>query len=92
MPIAEHDIGSAPMAETLRAGSPGRKRGIACIRQWCSHVFVGTAGILPIPKQRAARGISDLSRFGRFDDAFVLAVTDVAGVVVVAGVRVGQSV
>src|SRR5205085_12264824 len=92
MPVAERDVGLLAMAIPLR---PGERRGmpIEWVRQRRAHVLIGAAGILPITEQRRLRRLAHLVHLRRSNEharrEFAVAVTDVAGVVVVACVRIG---
>src|SRR5262245_54258033 len=61
------------------------------IRQWSPHVFVGRAGPLPIAEQYRFRGSANLIDLRRRLDSFSLSSTNVARVVVVTRIWVGQS-
>ena len=95
--ITKTGVGAAIVPETLRAGiTPGLKIGIAGIRKGRPHEFICAAGKLAVPKNHRFCGAphdrafcghrrSFLARGGL---AFALPVTNVTGVVIVAGKRV----
>lgn len=96
MAITGGNVAAASVAKTLGAGVAPPKIRVAGIGQGRAHKFVRAGRILAVTKQRGFGRMLHRRGFGRNGHglpggialAFALPVTDVARVVVIAGVRV----
>src|SRR2546421_7873557 len=92
MPIDKGHIGPAPMSKSLRACRSKCKGRIAGIGQRRPHELVGPGRILTIAKESTPRCIVNLRHLDRRRNRFLCPMANIAGVVVIAGERIGHRV
>ena len=94
MAITKGNVGRMQVAEALRTGVTKRiaETGVAGIRERGSHEFVRPADVVSIAEQRRLRRRTYVGRPDRVNGAGGFITSDIARVVVIAGVRIHKPV